>query len=135
MASLLRRKTIALEALPDHQRLRATLSWWHLIPLGVGAIVGAGIYTLTGVGANLAGPGVILSFLVAGAVCACAALAYAEVATLITASGSAYTYSYVALGEIVAWAVAWSLVLEYSLVASAVAVGWSAYATGFLGGI
>ncbi|HXQ10206.1 MAG TPA: amino acid permease [Caulobacteraceae bacterium] len=132
MESLLRRKTIALEALPDHQRLRATLSWRHLIPLGVGAIVGTGIYTLIGVGANLAGPAVIVSFLVAGAVCACAALCYAEVATMIPASGSAYTYSYVVLGEIIAWVVGWSLILEYSLVASAVAVGWSGYAVGFL---
>ena len=112
MRSLLARKDAALSALPEHQRLKATLSWWHLIPLGVGAIVGTGIYTLIGVGANLAGPAVIVSFLVAGAVCACAALAYAEVATLIPASGSAYTYSYVALGEIIAWAVGWSLILE-----------------------
>src|SRR5271169_3626167 len=132
MESLLRRKAAALDALPDHHRLTATLSWWHLIPLGVGAIVGTGIYTLIGVGANLAGPGVIVSFLVAGAICACAALAYAEVATLIPVSGSAYTYSYVVLGEIIAWVVGWSLILEYSLVVSAVAVGWSGYATGFL---
>ena len=107
----------------------------HLIPLGVGAIVGTGIYTLIGVGANLAGPAVMLSFLIAGAVCACAALAYAEVATMIPASGSAYTYSYVVLGEIIAWVVGWSLILEYSLVVSAVAVGWSGYAVGFLGAI
>src|SRR5215469_9567079 len=126
---------MSLEGLAPHQRLKPTLSWWHLIPLGVGAIVGTGIYTLIGVGANLAGPGVILSFLVAGAVCACAALAYAEVATMIPASGSAYTYSYVVLGEIIAWAVGWSLILEYSLVVSAVAVGWSGYVGGFLAGI
>jgi APA family basic amino acid/polyamine antiporter len=132
MASLLHRKSISLDALQPHQRLKPTLSWWHLIPLGVGAIVGTGIYTLIGVGANLAGPAVIVSFLVAGAVCACAALAYAEVATLIPASGSAYTYSYVVLGEIIAWVVGWSLILEYSLVVSAVAVGWSGYAVGFL---
>ena len=102
MQSLMRRKPASLEALLAHQRLKPTLSWWHLIPLGVGAIVGTGIYTLIGVGANLAGPAVIVSFLIAGAVCACAALAYAEVAALIPASGSAYTYSYVVLGEIVA---------------------------------
>ena len=78
----------------------ATLSWPHLIALGVGAIVGTGIYTLIGVGAGLAGPAVILSFAVAGAVCACAALAYAEMATMMPAAGSAYTYSYVVLGEI-----------------------------------
>ncbi|HLY79452.1 MAG TPA: amino acid permease [Caulobacteraceae bacterium] len=132
MTSLMRRKSVSLDDLGAHQRLTPTLDWRHLIPLGVGAIVGTGIYTLIGVGANLAGPGVILSFLVAGAVCACAALAYAEVATLIPVSGSAYTYSYVALGEIVAWVVGWSLILEYSLVVSAVAVGWSGYAVGFL---
>ncbi|HLI65451.1 MAG TPA: amino acid permease [Caulobacteraceae bacterium] len=133
--SLFARKSLSLDELhPDH-RLKATLSWWHLIPLGVGAIVGTGIYTLIGVGANLAGPGVIASFLIAGAVCACAALAYAEVATMIPASGSAYTYSYVVLGEIIAWVVGWSLILEYSLVVSAVAVGWSGYAVGFLNAV
>jgi APA family basic amino acid/polyamine antiporter len=132
MQTWMRRKAIGLEDLADHHRLTRTLSWWHLIALGVGAIVGTGIYTLIGVGANLAGPAVILSFLVAGAICACAALAYAEVATMIPASGSAYTYSYVVLGELIAWIVGWSLILEYSLVVSAVAVGWSGYAVGFL---
>jgi len=135
MASVMRRKAVSLEGLRPEQRLKATLSWPHLIPLGVGAIVGTGIYTLIGVGANLAGPAVIVSFLVAGAICACAALAYAEVATLIPVSGSAYTYSYVALGEIIAWVVGWSLILEYSLVVSAVAVGWAGYAVGFLGAV
>jgi APA family basic amino acid/polyamine antiporter len=130
--TLLRRKEIDLGRLPPSQRLRPTLTWAHLIPLGVGAIVGTGIYTLIGVGANLAGPAVILSFLVAGAVCACAALCYAEVAAMIPASGSAYAYSYAALGEIFAWVVGWCLILEYSLVVSAVAVGWSGYVVGFL---
>lgn len=132
MTGWMRRKTADLGDLAAHHRLTPTLSWWHLVALGVGAIVGTGIYTLVGVGANLAGPAVTLSFLIAGAVCACAALAYAEVATAIPASGSAYTYSYVVLGEIIAWIVGWSLILEYSLVVSAVAVGWSGYATGFL---
>ncbi|MGS1016851.1 amino acid permease [Allosphingosinicella humi] len=113
-------------------RLRQTLSWPHLIALGVGAIVGTGILTLIGVGADKAGPGVILSFVVAGAICACAALAYAEMATMIPASGSAYTYSYVVIGELVAWIIGWSLILEYSLVVSAVAVGWSGYAAPLL---
>jgi len=126
-----RRKSVELDALGAHHRLRATLSWWHLIALGVGAIVGTGIYTLVGVGANLAGPSVIVSFAVAGLVCACAALCYAEVATEIPASGSAYTYSYVVIGELIAWIIGWSLILEYSLVVSAVAVGWSGYVTGF----
>ena len=88
---------------------------------------GTGILTLIGVGADRAGPAVILSFVIAGAICACAALAYAEMATMIPASGSAYTYSYVVLGEIVAWVIGWSLILEYSLVVSTVAVGWSGY--------
>ncbi len=135
MTSLFARKPISVDAIPPGQRLKATLDWRHLIPLGVGAIVGTGIYTLIGVGAHLAGPAVIVSFLIAGAVCACAALAYAEVAAMIPASGSAYTYSYVVLGEIVAWVVGWSLILEYSLVVSAVAVGWSGYAVGFLNGL
>ncbi len=133
MNGLMHRKAVSLDEFRPDQRLKPTLSWWHLICLGVGAIVGTGIYTLTGVGANLAGPAVLLSFLIAGAVCACAALAYAEVATMIPTSGSAYTYSYVVLGEIIAWVVGWSLILEYSVGTSAVAVGWSGYAVGFLG--
>lgn len=113
-------------------RLRATLSWPHLIALGIGAIVGTGIYTLTGVGADRAGPALILSFVIAGAVCACAALAYAELATLIPAAGGAYAYSYAVIGETVAWIVGWSLILEYSLACSTVAVGWSGYLVGWL---
>ncbi|MDA5194818.1 amino acid permease [Govanella unica] len=114
------------------QGLKRTLSWPHLVALGVGAIVGTGIYTLTGVGADRAGPAVMLAFLIAGAVCACAALAYAELATLIPRAGSAYTYSYAVLGEGLAWIVGWSLILEYTVVCAAVAVGWSGYASGFL---
>ncbi|WP_174273597.1 amino acid permease [Sphingomonas bacterium] len=127
---------ISLDALirPDKQhRLAKTLSWPHLIALGVGAIVGTGIYTLTAVGAERAGPAVILAFAIAGAVCACAALAYAELATMIPAAGSAYTFSYAALGEVAAWVVGWSLILEYSLACSTVAVGWSGYLMGWIG--
>jgi basic amino acid/polyamine antiporter, APA family len=127
------RKTIvAREDMPEHHRLTQSLSWPHLVALGVGAIVGTGILTLIGVGAGKAGPAVILSFAIAGLICACAALAYAEVATMIPASGSAYTYSYVVFGELIAWMVGVALILEYSLVVSAVAVGWSGYAAGFL---
>lgn len=132
MTGWMRRKVVDTDHLSKHQRLSPTLSWWHLIGLGVGAIVGTGIYTLVGVGADLAGPGVILAFLIAGGICGCAALAYAEVATMIPVAGSAYAYSTVALGEIIGWIVGWSLILEYSLVVSAVAVGWSGYASGFL---
>ena len=109
---------------------RGRCRWPHLVALGVGAIVGTGILTLIGVGADRAGPAVLLSFVVAGAICACAALCYAEMATMIPASGSAYTYSYAVLGEVIAWVVGWSLILEYSLVVATVAVGWSGYATG-----
>jgi APA family basic amino acid/polyamine antiporter len=112
--------------------LRKTLSWPHLIALGVGAIVGTGIYTLTGVGADRAGPAVILAFAIAGAVCAFAALAYAEMATLIPTAGGAYAYTYSVLGETLAWIVGWSLILEYSVSCSAVAVGWSGYLVGWI---
>ena len=133
MSFLTRRKAIDTADAPEHgQRLRRSLSWPHLIGLGVGAIVGTGIYTLIGVGAERAGPAVILAFLIAGLVCVCVALAYAELATMIPASGSAYTYSYTVLGEGLAWLIGWSLILEYSVVCSAVAVGWSGYAVGFL---
>ncbi len=116
-------------------RLKQSLSAWHLVMLGVGAIVGTGIYTLVGVGAERAGPAVVLAFLVAGIVCACAALAYAELSAMIPAAGSAYTYSHASMGEVVAWMVGWALVLEYSVVCSAVAVGWSGYAVGFMEGL
>ena len=136
MQSLLRRKDIdQITVHEEGRRLVPTLSWPHLVALGIGAVVGTGIYTLIGVAANLAGPGVLLSFLVAGVVCACAALAYAEMATMMPAAGSAYTYSYAVLGEAIAWVVGWSLILEYTLVVSTVAVGWSGYAVGFLKGI
>jgi APA family basic amino acid/polyamine antiporter len=133
MQSWLRRKSIDQVTVHEEgRRLVPTLSWPHLIALGIGAIVGTGIYTLIGVGANLAGPAVLLSFAIAGIVCACAALAYAEMATMMPAAGSAYTYSYIVLGETLAWIVGWSLILEYSLVVSTVAVGWSGYTVGFL---
>ena len=133
MASWSRRKAIDTAAHFDSQtRLKATLSWPHLVAMGVGAIVGTGIYTLTGIGAGLAGPAVILSFLACGVICACAAFCYAEMATMIPASGSAYTYSYVVLGELLAWIVGWSLILEYTVAASAVAVGWSAHVAEFV---
>jgi APA family basic amino acid/polyamine antiporter len=133
MSFVTRRKPVEAEMRADDgQRLKATLSWPHLIALGVGAIIGTGIYTLTGVAAGLAGPAVILSFAVAGAVCAFAALSYAEMATLMPHAGSAYSYTYATLGELVAWVIGWSLILEYTLVCSAVSVGWSAYAAGLI---
>src|SRR5438874_7589989 len=94
-----RKTVVAREDMRFRSRLKRSLSWPHLVALGVGAIVGTGILTLIGVGAGKAGPAVILSFAIAGVICACAALAYAEVATMIPASGSAYTYSYVVFGR------------------------------------
>ena len=126
------RKSFETSAHSQEHSLAKTLSWPHLIALGVGAIVGTGIYTLVGVGAERAGPGVILAFVICGVICACAALAYTELATLIPAAGSAYTFSYTALGEGIAWVVGWSLILEYSLACSTVAVGWSGYLVGWI---
>jgi APA family basic amino acid/polyamine antiporter len=126
-----RRKSIDAPA-EGGQRLKPTLSWPHLMALGVGAIVGTGIYTLTGIGAGLAGPAVIVSFALCGVICGCAALCYAEMSTLMPVAGSAYTYSYAVLGELIAWIIGWSLVLEYTVAAAAVAVGWSAHFTEFL---
>src|SRR3954470_19870908 len=133
MANYTHRKSIpSPDEVPEQHRLKQSLSWPHLIFLGVGAIVGTGILVLIGTAADKAGPAVILSFAIAGVICAAAALAYAEMATMIPASGSAYTYTYVVLGELLAWIVGWSLILEYSLVVSAVAVGWSGYAAPLL---
>jgi APA family basic amino acid/polyamine antiporter len=135
MSFITRRKPLELGAPADAgNHLKATLGWPHLIALGVGAIIGTGIYTLTGVAAGLAGPAVILSFAVAGVICAGAALCYAEMASLTPQAGSAYTYAYVTLGEAIAWVIGVSLILEYTLVCSAVSVGWSGYASGLLRG-
>jgi APA family basic amino acid/polyamine antiporter len=131
MSFVTRRKPVEVAPREGHG-LKATLGWPHLTALGVGAIVGTGIYTLTGVAAGLAGPAVMISFAVAGAVCACAALCYAEMASLTPQAGSAYTYSYVTLGELIAWVIGWSLILEYTLVCSAVSVGWAGYASGLI---
>ncbi|MGN6364260.1 APC family permease [Asticcacaulis taihuensis] len=116
----------------DGKTLAKTLSWPHLMALGIGGIIGTGIYSLTGTGAGLAGPGVLISFALCGIVCACAALCYTEMSTLIPTAGSAYTYTYSALGEIIAWIVGWALILEYSLACSTVAVSWSAHLFGWL---
>ncbi|NLG76540.1 MAG: amino acid permease [Xanthomonadaceae bacterium] len=113
--------------------LRRVLTARHLVLLGIGAIIGAGIFVMTGqAAANHAGPAVVISFLLAGTACAYAGLCYAEFAAMIPVSGSAYSYTYATLGEAVAWFVGWSLVLEYLFAASAVAVGWSAYTISLL---
>jgi APA family basic amino acid/polyamine antiporter len=116
---------------PDMTRdtgLKRVLGPAHLTLMGVGAIIGTGIFVLTGIGAaNYAGPALVLSFVLAGFACACAALAYAELASSIGGSGSAYSYGYAGLGELPAWIIGWMLILEYAVATSAVSVGWSGY--------
>ena len=108
--------------------LKRALSARHLVMLGIGAVIGAGIFVLTGTAAaQFAGPALVLSFVMAGFACALAGLCYAEFAAMLPVSGSAYSYSYATMGEIVAWFVGWNLVLEYLFAASTVAVGWSGY--------
>ena len=108
--------------------LKRELGAFSLVMLGIGGIIGTGIFVLTGVAAvEHAGPGVSASFAVAGLACAFAALCYAELATMLPVSGSAYSFSYATLGELIAWIIGWDLVLEYAVAASAVAVGWSGY--------
>src|SRR6201994_2274394 len=113
--------------------LKRALGPVNLITLGIGAIIGAGIFVLTGqAAANYAGPAVMLSFVLAGITCAFAGLCYAEFASLIPIAGSAYTYGYATLGEFVAWIIGWDLVLEYAFGAATVASGWSGYFVGLL---
>ncbi|BDG59993.1 amino acid permease [Caldinitratiruptor microaerophilus] len=108
--------------------LRRVLGWVDLSVLGIGAVIGTGIFVLTGVGAaRYAGPGVTLSFLLAGLVAGLAALVYAELAAMVPVSGSAYTFAYAALGEIVAWVIGWNMILEYAVAGGAVAIGWGSY--------
>lgn len=129
LRSLLRTKPVE-ENLEKDTGLKRVLGAWDLTLLGIGAIIGAGIFVLTGVAAaEYAGPAVILSFVVAGLIVACAALAYAELASSIGGCGSAYGYGYAGLGEFVAWVIGWLLILEYSVAIAAVSVGWSGYVT------
>src|ERR687895_2841647 len=113
--------------------LRRTLTATDLTLLGIGAIIGTGIFVLTGTAAaNQAGPGITLSYVAAGLACAFAALCYSEFASMIPIAGSAYTYGYATLGEFFAWIIGWDLILEYSVGAATVAVGWSGYVVSFL---
>ena len=117
----------------DGTALKRTLGPWRLLALGVGAIIGAGIFVLTGqAAAQYAGPAIMLSFILGGIACAFAGLCYAEFAALIPIAGSAYTYSYATLGELVAWIIGWDLILEYALGTATVAVGWAGYVSSFL---
>src|ERR1700729_875253 len=116
------------EELRGENRLRRVLGPVQLSSLGVGAIIGTGIFVLTGVAAHdLTGPALMLSFVVSGLTCVFAALCYAEFASMAPVAGSAYTYAYATLGELFAWIIGWDLVLEYAVGAAAVANGWSGY--------
>jgi APA family basic amino acid/polyamine antiporter len=132
--SLFRTKSLS-ELTPEEgeHSLKRALTATNLVLLGIGAIIGAGIFVLTGTAAaQFAGPGIVLSFVLAGAGCLFAGLCYAEFASMIPMAGSAYTYGYATLGELIAWIIGWDLILEYLFAASTVAVGWSGYFTAFL---
>ncbi|MDQ1297236.1 MAG: basic amino acid/polyamine antiporter, family, partial [Bacteroidota bacterium] len=117
----------------DSGGLKRSLSALNLTTLGIGAIIGAGIFVLTGqAAAQYAGPAIVLSFIISGLACGFAGLCYAEFASMIPIAGSAYTYSYATLGEFLAWIIGWDLILEYLFAASTVSVGWSGYVVSFL---
>jgi APA family basic amino acid/polyamine antiporter len=120
----------------DGVKLRRSLSLTSLIALGIGGIIGAGIFVLTGhAAASYAGPAISVSFVLSAVVCALAGLCYAEMASTVPIAGSAYTYAYATMGEFIAWIIGWDLILEYAFGATTVAIGWSGYVTSFLKGL
>ncbi|MCL6251381.1 amino acid permease [Altererythrobacter sp. KTW20L] len=120
----------AILAAAEKKSLHRSLGAFQLMLFGIGCIIGTGIFVLTSAGAQKAGPGLMLAFVIAGLVCIVAALCYAEIASMIPVAGSAYTYSYATMGELLAWTVGWALVLEFAIAAAAVSVGWSGYFAG-----
>jgi len=122
----------AILATAEKKSLHRSLGAFQLTMLGIGAVIGTGIFVLTAEAAQKAGPGMMISFIIAGVVCAFAALCYAEMASMVPVSGSAYTYSYAVMGELIAWMVGWALILEYAVAAGAVSVGWSGYVIGLI---
>ena len=125
----------AIMATAQKKGLHRSLGPFQLTLLGIGAVIGTGIFVLTAEAAQKAGPGMLASFMVAGFVCGVAALCYSELASMVPVAGSAYTYTYAVVGEMMAWMVGWALILEYAVGASAVAVGWSNHAVGLLHGL
>ena len=125
----------AILATAEKRGLHRSLGAFQLTLLGIGAVIGTGIFVLTAEAAQKAGPGMMLSFVIAGFVCAVAALCYSELASMVPVAGSAYTYTYGVVGEICAWTVGWALILEYAVGASAVAVGWSNHFVGLMHGL
>ncbi len=136
--SLFRKKTLSIllaQAADSEKGLKRTLGAWSLIALGIGAIIGAGLFVRTAAAAGgNAGPAVTISFIIAAIGCAFAGLCYAEFASVIPIAGSAYTYAYATMGELVAWIIGWALILEYALGAATVSISWSEYANKLLGG-
>lgn len=134
--SIFRKKSISdlVAASKTGTTLNKELGTWDLTMLGIGAIIGTGIFVLTGTGALTAGPALIISFIIAGLACLFAALSYAEFASTVPVSGSVYTYTYATMGEFLAWIIGWDLILEYLLAVSAVSVGWSGYFQSLLKG-
>src|SRR2546423_4354562 len=124
--------TLVTETHETGHELKRAVSATQLTAMGVGAIIGTGIFVVIGKGAGIAGPAVILSFVLAAVACTFSALSYAELASSIPVSGSAYTYSYATLGELVAWIIGWDLILEYGVSVAAVAVGWGGNLNVFL---
>src|SRR6478735_697833 len=120
----------AILATAQKKALHRSLGAVQLTLLGIGSVIGTGIFVLTAAGAQKAGPGLMLAFAIAGLICIVAALCYAEIAAMIPVAGSAYTYSYATMGEFFAWTVGWALIMEYAIAASAVSVGWSGYFSG-----
>jgi APA family basic amino acid/polyamine antiporter len=124
---------LTTETLAERGGLRRSLGPSSLVLMGIGVIIGAGIFVLTGhAAAQMAGPAIVISFVLSGIACAFAGLCYAEFASMIPMAGSAYTYAYATLGQFVAWIIGWDLILEYTLGATTVAIGWSGYVTSFL---
>ena len=122
----------AILATAEKKGLHRSLGAFQLTLLGIGAVIGTGIFVLTAEAAQKAGPAMMISFVIAGFVCAVAALCYSELASMVPVAGSAYTYTYAVMGELFAWMVGWALILEYAIGASAVAVGWSGYFVGLM---
>jgi basic amino acid/polyamine antiporter, APA family len=125
-------RTLVTETTEEGHGLKKAVGAAQLTAMGVGAIIGTGIFVVIGEGANIAGPAVILSFILAAVACAFSALSYAELASSIPVSGSAYTYTYATLGEIIAWIIGWDLILEYGVSVAAIAVGWGGNLNAFL---
>lgn len=135
MTDLMLRKSIDEIVGEDdgEHKLTKSLNWLSILAMGIGAIIGAGIFVLTGTAAaKYAGPAIVLSFILGGVACAFVGLCYAELASLIPVSGSAYTYTYATLGELFAWVIGWDLILEYAMGAATVSVGWSGYMVSLL---